>query len=261
MGRQQKKYLQGRSVREKVGITLTVQADPNLLIGFPADVARDFAVIPISYSGKCLILATEGCLRPEQLSEISQRLGVLVQVIRCRISGFNLLLEDLFNKTQCDRKSEEGRNSEDKKTESRTLPKLLVNLGLLHSEELPGHLEQQLRDQNLFLAWSALLDRRVRSLVPESIARHHKVLPLGRIENGLLIATDRELEPSTLRDIQALTKLNPRPLIFDLHELVAAIDKFYRTRRQANTRRDLSDRTDLEDFDRQPATGRLVAGA
>ena len=266
MVRQIKKYLRSQSIGEQIGIALTVQVDPNLLVRFPPDVAREFAVLPVNYSGKCLILATEGCIRSDQVLQLCQRLGVLVQVIRCRIPGFKLLLEDLIHRSQLDRKSDGQRNDdekhiENKKAESRTLPKVLLNLGLMDTEQLSPDLEQQLREQDLLSVGSALLDRRVRNLIPETLARRRSVLPLGRVENELLIATDRNLDPSTTEDLQALTKLNPRPLIFDPKKLASAIEEYYRTRRQASVPRQLSDASNLQDFDRRKTVGNLAARA
>jgi hypothetical protein len=264
MVRQIKKYLRSRSIGEQIGIALTVQVDPNLLVRFPADVARDFEVLPVNYSGNCLVLATEGCIRNDQVLQLCQRLGVLVQVIRCRIPGFKLLLEDLIHRSQVNRKSDDERNddgkhTENKKAESRTLPRVLLNLGLLHTEQLPVDLEQQLRQQDVLAAGSAMLDRRVRNLIPESLALRHSLLPLGRFENELLIASDRNLDPSIMEDLQALTKLNPRLLIFDPKKLASAIEQYYRTRRQASTPRHLSVESQLQDFDRRRTAENLVA--
>ena len=72
----------GPTTDEKVDFKLAVQADPDLIKDFPADVVRDFGVTPVGrYGPQDVVLAAEKDLSPEQLQELRERLGKVIHIV------------------------------------------------------------------------------------------------------------------------------------------------------------------------------------
>lgn len=216
-----------------IDVSITVHIDSNLLMDFPADVARDFRVIPLQGGRNYFLLATQDHLPPHQLKELRQRLGLRIELIRCHIPGFSAILESLCEKARNGRKIEElNQLLEKQETKPQELGKIFADLGLLSSEELPQNLKGQLGEKNLPLDVSLLIESQILESVPESMARHYKVLPLTRIGSELVLASAHHLGDSVLEEIRALTKLTPRPVSVHIDELTVAIDRCYHPRQR-----------------------------
>ncbi len=232
MNSPQPKVLKGHEAAKTVDIGITAQVDPNLLMDFPANIARQFGVIPLYMVGSYLVLASKDHLLPHQLEELSRHLGVTIHAIPCHVPGFAVVLESLFTKPEPGRKIEEfNQDYQKQNTRFKTLGEILCELGLLSGEELPENLAIQLRDYDLDP--SVYIDRRVLDLMPEPFARRHNVLPLGKTDGNMMIATTQQLSPAALAEIRALSALTPRPVILENDEaLNAAIDDCYSRRQQ-----------------------------
>ena len=64
------------AAEDKVEFQLSVQVDADLIKNFPADVAREFGVLPLGKFGeKSLVLAADEDLSPGRLKELRKRLG------------------------------------------------------------------------------------------------------------------------------------------------------------------------------------------
>ncbi|HEV8132751.1 MAG TPA: hypothetical protein VGQ81_16010 [Acidobacteriota bacterium] len=229
--------------KRALNVGLTVQLDPNLLLDFPGDIARDFAVIPIYHGGNYVIVAAREPLRPEQIDELHQRLGLPVRAFPCEIPGFEEILEAFFGDPGTENRSNGSKLPFGKQnTKTNTLAKTLFNLGLISREELSPALKRQLHENSLSFAHSTFIDRRVRHLVPEFMARQHHMLPVGRIDGQILVATHCDCDPAALAEIRERTGLTPTPLIFEIDELSFAIDRCYaRSQASAGKRRRLGE--------------------
>ncbi len=216
------------------GVTLRIDAD--LLSDFPVDVARDFAVLPIHSDGSNLILATNKKLLQGQLEELHQRLGIAVHVVPCQNPEFDAVLESIIKKPL--RKVEELKRTVEKPRVGPKAPlgKILFDLGLLASEEVPEDLKRQVEVYDLSDP-SLLIERRVLDLVPASEARRYSVLPLGKFQNDLLLATNQNLNSATVAEIAARTGLTPRPLVFNSSKLNSTIERCYRRRQELGIQR------------------------
>ena len=216
------------------GVTLRIDTD--LLSDFPVDVARDFAVLPIHSDGNSLILATNKPLLQDQLEQLRQRLGITVHVVPCQNPEFDSVLENLIKKPL--RKVEELKRTIEKPIPGpkATLGKILFDLGLMTSEEVPENLKLQMEGYGLSDP-SLLIERRVLDLVPASEARRYSVLPLGKYQNDLLLATNQNLNSATVAEIAARTGLTPRPLVFNSSKLNSTIERCYRRRQELGIQR------------------------
>ena len=87
------------AAEDKVEFQLSVQIDPDLIKNFPADVARDFGVLPLGRFGeKSLVLATDEDLSPGRVKELRKRLGgQLVHLVPSSGSEVKALVEGVFD--------------------------------------------------------------------------------------------------------------------------------------------------------------------
>jgi hypothetical protein len=74
------------------------------------------------------------------------------------------------------------------------------------------------------------------------MARQYQMVPVGKIEKQILLATHQDHDPAALAEIQERTGLTSIPLIFDIDELNFATERCYsRSRTSTDKRRRLGE--------------------
>ncbi|HEY2932734.1 MAG TPA: ATPase, T2SS/T4P/T4SS family [Acidobacteriota bacterium] len=229
----QRQPSEANSAGTKIDVGISARIDPEMLSDFPIEIAREFRVLPLHKNGDSLILATDIQLRAEQLDELHRRLGYPFHVVRCDIAGFAATLDALSEKSPSSRKVEKMNRPPDRqKFEAKTFARILMDRGLVRTEELPHSLIDTLREHGIALAPATFIDRRVMDLMPETVARRYKILPIGRVENNFLVATHSNQNAAGLAEVRGITGLSPVPLYFEMDVIEASIEKCYRRRQQ-----------------------------
>ena len=237
------------AAEDKVEFQLSVQVDPDLIKNFPADVAREFGVLPLGRFGeKSLVLAADADLSPGRLKELRKRLGgQLVHLIPSSGSQVRALVEGVFDgvaggQEQEDRPSvsipteepnpEALEYAEQSKynTEPKKLSEILVDLGFLSEQELKTHLKEQKNKNRRHFDPSFFIDAKVLRLIPEKLAVQHQVLPLSKVLGDLLFATAGYPDASLVSQIRQVTGLMPKLILTDTEDLKAGIKECYERR-------------------------------
>jgi len=115
--------------------------------------------------------------------------------------------------------------AEQKKT-GELLGKTLVKLGLITEDELVKSLSKQLGIPLVRIS-DHVLDVKVVRIVPEDVARKHKVIVIGKADNKLTLAM---VDPFDIFAIDRIGKISGRvvvPVICTDRELTAALDQYY----------------------------------
>ncbi|MCP3677435.1 MAG: Flp pilus assembly complex ATPase component, partial [Deltaproteobacteria bacterium] len=74
-----------------------------------------------------------------------------------------------------------------------------------------------------------VIEPQVLRLIPESVARRHKVIPVSQDDNGLSVAMVDPLDVFAVDDIKKTTGFNIMPCVTAEKELVDAIEQYYGT--------------------------------
>ncbi len=237
------------AAEEKVEFQLSVQVDPDLIKNFPADVARDFGVLPLGRFGeKSLVLAADEELSPGRLKELRERLGgQLVHIVPSSGSEVRALVEGVFDgaaggQEQEDQSSDSIPTEEPNpealeyaeqskyNTEPKKLSEILVDLGFLSEQELKTHLKEQKNKNRRHFDPSSFIDAKVLRLIPEKLAVQHQVLPLSKVLGDLLLATAGYPDASLVSQIRQVTGLMPKLILTDAEDLKAGIKECYERR-------------------------------
>ena len=234
---------------DKVEFQLSVQVDPDLIKNFPADVARDFGVLPLGRFGeKSLVLAADEELSPGRVKELRKRLGgQLVHLVPSSGSELRAQVEGVFDGAagggkQEDRPSVSAPTEEPNpealeyaeqskyNTEPKKLSEILVDLGFLSEQELKTHLKEQKNKNRRHFDPSSFIDAKVLRLIPEKLAVQHQVLPLSKELGDLLLATAGYPDASLVSQIRQVTGLMPKLILTDAEDLKAGIKECYERR-------------------------------
>jgi len=237
------------AAEEKVEFQLSVQVDPDLIKNFPADVARDFGVLPLGRFGeKSLVLAADEELSPGRVKELRKRLGgQLVHLVPSSGSELRAQVEGVFDGAagggkQEDRPSVSSPTEEPNpealeyaerskyNTEPKKLSEILVDLGFLSKQELKTHLKEQKNKNRRHFDPSSFIDAKVLRLIPEKLAVQHQVLPLSKVLGDLLLATAGYPDASLVSQIRQVTGLMPKLILTDAEDLKAGIKECYERR-------------------------------
>lgn len=229
-----------------IEVQLEVHVDPQVVDGFPVELARKFNVIPVARIDDRLIVASETELKPNEINELAKQAGHKIHMISSRVLDLDQLLEQVFANRKTRRKIGEILTEQDivsneelstalnkQETARKKLGQILIDLGLVSREELRQGLEQQVSESSPSFDPYLLIGSPVLGLVPESVASRYEILPLERSGGNLLLASARYLDPSALEEIQAITGLIPKPLMADREDLKNVIDRCYHDRRKA----------------------------
>ncbi len=116
--------------------------------------------------------------------------------------------------------------SEAHKKKGGSLAEFLVEQGYLKETELVDLLSGYLSIPPVRVL-NLNIPKEVLSLIPETLAREHKVLPIGKIGNTLTLAMSDPLNVLVIDDVQKITKCEVNPIIAPLSEIKEAISAYY----------------------------------
>ncbi len=108
------------------------------------------------------------------------------------------------------------------------LRKELVKLGMVSEEDIVTFFEEQLGIPRIDLK-NYLIDAKILSLIPESLAKRYHLIPIFRTGDTLTIATADPLNVVALDDIRIKTKSNIEPAVATESEIMNAINQYYGT--------------------------------
>jgi type IV pilus assembly protein PilB len=134
--------------------------------------------------------------------------------------GESLVEQKLISKDQLKSAMKESEKS------SEPLRKTLVKLGLVSEEDVTNFFEEQLGIPRIDLG-NYLIDSKILSLVPESLAKKHNLIPLFKTGDTLTIATADPLNVVALDEIGIRTKCNIEPAVATETEVKNAINQYY----------------------------------
>ena len=107
-----------------------------------------------------------------------------------------------------------------------SLAELLVEQGYIKETELVDLLSGYLSIPPVRIL-NLNIPKEVLSLIPETLARSQKVLPIGRIGNTLTLAMSDLLNVLAIDDVKKITKCEVNPIIAPLSEMQEAISTYY----------------------------------
>ena len=109
---------------------------------------------------------------------------------------------------------------------SKRLGELAVEEGFATEEEIFKALARQLKIPFVTLD-STVMDPSVVSLIPESMARDLKAIPLFQIEKNITIAMSDPTDSEAIKEIRFVTGCEVEPLVAKAAEIMKAIDTYY----------------------------------
>jgi type IV pilus assembly protein PilB len=108
-----------------------------------------------------------------------------------------------------------------------SLTRTLIKLKLVTEDAVSAFFEQQLGIPRVDLK-SYLIDPKILSLVPESLAKKHTIIPLFKTGDTLTIATADPLNVFAIDEIRIKTKSNVEPAVATETDIKEAINQYYR---------------------------------
>jgi len=112
------------------------------------------------------------------------------------------------------------------KRSGRPLGQLLVEQGVVEEEHLTGLLAQQLQLPAIRLS-RCKIDPALAELIPEKLARRHRIVPFSRMGECLSVAMADPLDVLALDDLAQLTGLRIDPAVAPPEEVEAALHQLY----------------------------------
>ncbi|MFZ1948017.1 MAG: GspE/PulE family protein [bacterium] len=106
------------------------------------------------------------------------------------------------------------------------LGQLAVQDGYASEDEIFKALAKQLKIPFVTLD-STVMDPSVVTLIPESMARDLKAIPLFKIEKNLTIAMADPTDSEAIKEIRFVTGCEVEPLVARMNEIMGAIDMYY----------------------------------
>ncbi|MFQ5743747.1 MAG: ATPase, T2SS/T4P/T4SS family [Acidobacteriota bacterium] len=208
---------------DSVDVRLTVHIENSLLAVLPPEAAREFEVLPLQRVGESLLVAAERPLREAQLQELSRETGMPVKFIPSRVANVTATLRALYDDNKL-------------RSKPKGLGEILIDMGLLTSEQLGQALAQQMRENNPSIQPILAVEQEVLQCVPEALARRYNVLPIRRIGEALVLATSDHLDKKKLEQLTEATGLKPYTITVGPSELAEAMSHCYRVRQSYELR-------------------------
>src|SRR5580704_5552971 len=119
------------------------------------------------------------------------------------------------------------RHAQDEQQKSgQNLGYTLAKLGYVSDDEITSFLSQQYRVPTIDLE-EYEVDAEVLKLVPKEPCERHKVLPISRTGNALIVAMADPTNLNAIDDLKFLTGYNIEPVIASETAIVAAVEKYY----------------------------------
>src|ERR1700722_304106 len=134
--------------------------------------------------------------------------------------GELLVREKLISLSQLRRAQEEQQKS------GQNLGYTLAKLGFVSDEEITGFLSQQYRVPTINLE-EYEVDADVVKLVPKEPCERHRVLPVSRTGNALIVAMADPTNLNAIDDLKFLTGYNIEPVIASEQAILSAVEKYY----------------------------------
>ncbi|WIV11023.1 ATPase, T2SS/T4P/T4SS family [Proteiniborus sp. MB09-C3] len=140
-----------------------------------------------------------------------------------------------------------------RKTKTKRIGEILVELGFVKEEDILEVLETQLQIPSIDLA-SYRISPKATSLISENIARRYSLIPIDKIDNKLVVAMSDPFNIFAIDDIKLLTGMDIEVVISLKSVILRAIDKFYR---EENTKKVLEEfeeaytSSSIEDLDEE----------
>src|SRR5271156_3167908 len=134
--------------------------------------------------------------------------------------GELLVREKLISLTQLRRAQEEQQRS------GQNLGYTLAKLGFVSDDEITSFLSQQYRVPTVNLE-EYEIDAEVLKLVPKEPCERHKVIPVSRTGNSLIVAMADPTNLNAIDDLKFLTGYNIEPVIASETQIHSAIEKYY----------------------------------
>src|ERR1700677_3792078 len=134
--------------------------------------------------------------------------------------GEILVREKLISLTQL-------RHAQDEQqTSGNNLGYTRAKLGYVSDDEITSFLSQQYRVPTINLE-EYEVDADVLKLVPKEPCERHKVLPISRTGNALIVAMADPTNLNAIDDLKFLTGYNIEPVIASEQAILAAVEKYY----------------------------------
>src|ERR1700691_6435633 len=134
--------------------------------------------------------------------------------------GELLVREKLISLSQLRQAREEQQKS------GQNLGYALAKLGYVSDDEITSFLSQQYRVPTVNLE-EYEIDAEILKLVPKEPCERHKVVPVSRTGNALIVAMADPTNLNAIDDLKFLTGYNIEPVIASESAIQAAIEKYY----------------------------------
>ncbi len=112
-----------------------------------------------------------------------------------------------------------------KKTGKR-LGQIVIELGLVKEDELLQVLSKQMDLPHIWLR-KGLIDPRIINIVPAEKARLHKIMPMFKVKNNLVLATSDPQAIFIFDEIEEMTGLSVQPVLSRSGDIEKAIEEYY----------------------------------
>jgi type IV pilus assembly protein PilB len=161
--------------------------------------------------------------------------------------GDILVREELISPEQLQRAQEASRKTGER------LGLLLIKSGVLSEEDLTQFLSRQYGVPAINLA-EFEIEPDVIALVPRDVARKHRLIPMSRTGNSLIVATADPSQVAALDDLHFLTNLNIEVVVTSDASISAALVRYFEPKEELasfNMDEVMGDLTEDVDFARQ----------
>src|SRR5262245_15532691 len=133
--------------------------------------------------------------------------------------GQILIEQGLINEEQLERALEEHRQT------PKSLGRVLIDLGLIKESDLVRALAEQVGLEFVDLA-DYPVDATLTTLLPDSLARRYRAIPIGERDGRLLVAMSDPANVYALDDIRTITGRDVQPIVATAADVEQAIQKF-----------------------------------
>jgi len=113
-----------------------------------------------------------------------------------------------------------------KKSKSKRLGEVLVDLGFVKEEDILEVLEKQLDIPSIDLSYY-YIDPKITALVPENIARKYDLIPIDIKDGELLVVMSDPLNIFAIDDVKLLTGMNVKIALSSKSVITRTINKYY----------------------------------
>ncbi len=115
---------------------------------------------------------------------------------------------------------------EKQKTVRKRIGELAIEEGLATEKDVAQALATQLGIPYVNLE-SVVIEPAVASLIPETMARELKAIPIFRVENNLTVAMADPTDSEAIKEIRFVTGCKVEPVVSGLTEIIKTIDTYY----------------------------------